>query len=169
MTATDGWRCGRCSEVHRDPPMAYGAAAPLPWFGIPEAERGRRAELTPDLCLIDGKHGYVVGNLELPVHGQRTPFSWDVWVSLSPENFRRTLAHWERPDRVTEPAYFGWVSTSLPGYPQTLNLKAKVVTRAVGVRPRIELEPTDHPLAVEQRRGITMARVREIAETILHG
>jgi len=30
------------------------------------------------------------------------------------------------------------------------------------------LEPTDHPLAVEQRHGITMARVQEITEMILH-
>jgi len=34
--------------------------------------------------------------------------------------------------------------------------------------PLIELEHTDHPLAVEQRTGITMARVREIAATLLH-
>lgn len=30
-------------------------------------------------------------------------------------------------------------------------------------------EPTDHPLAVEQRVGITMDRVREIGEALLHG
>jgi hypothetical protein len=30
------------------------------------------------------------------------------------------------------------------------------------------LEPTEHPLAVEQREGVTMARVREIAEMLLH-
>jgi len=34
--------------------------------------------------------------------------------------------------------------------------------------PVIEFEHTDHPLAVEQRTGITMARVREIAATLLH-
>jgi hypothetical protein len=43
-----------------------------------------------------------------------------------------------------------------------------VHTRAVGVRPYIQLEPTDHPLAVEQRTGITLARVQEIAEMVLH-
>ena len=32
----------------------------------------------------------------------------------------------------------------------------------------IELEPTDHPLAVEQREGITLARVIEFAERVLH-
>jgi hypothetical protein len=30
------------------------------------------------------------------------------------------------------------------------------------------LEPTDHPLAVEQRTGITLDRVREIATAVMH-
>ena len=41
--------------------------------------------------------------------------------------------------------------------------------RPVGQCPWVELEPTDHPLALEQREGITLARVQEIAEKILHG
>lgn len=44
----------------------------------------------------------------------------------------------------------------------------RVHTRPVGERPVIELEPTDHPLAVEQRTGITLDRVREIAAALLH-
>ena len=40
--------------------------------------------------------------------------------------------------------------------------------QAVGVRPTIELEPTDHPLAIEQRTGITLAHVQAIAEQLLH-
>ena len=61
-----------------------------------------------------------------------------------------------------------WLSTSLPCYPDTLNLKAQVQTRPLGMRPYVELEPTDHPLAMEQRTGISIERVREIAECVLH-
>ncbi len=32
--------------------------------------------------------------------------------------------------------------------------------------PYVELEPTDHPLAIEQRNGITLDRVKEIEEII---
>lgn len=64
---------------------------------------------------------------------------------------------------------FGWLATRLPYEPDTINLKTMVYIRRVGIRPYIELEPTDHPLAVEQRRGITIGRVQEIAEMILHG
>jgi hypothetical protein len=35
--------------------------------------------------------------------------------------------------------------------------------------PPFELEPTDQPLAVEQRTGITVERVREIAALVEHG
>ena len=38
-----------------------------------------------------------------------------------------------------------------------------------GMRPYIELEPTDHPLALEQRNGIPMARVAQIYEARVHG
>lgn len=32
--------------------------------------------------------------------------------------------------------------------------------------PYVELEPTEHPLAIEQRNGITLERVKEIEEMI---
>ena len=57
----------------------------------------------------------------------------------------------------------------LPVYPNTLRLKTKVHTQAGNLRPLVELEPTAHPLAVEQRNGITMGRAREIAEALLYG
>lgn len=51
---------------------------------------------------------------------------------------------------------------------ETLNLKTEVHTDEVGARPHVILEPTDHPLAVEQRTGITVERVQKIAELVLH-
>jgi hypothetical protein len=39
----------------------------------------------------------------------------------------------------------------------------------VGERPLLELEPTDHPLAVHQREGIPFERLREIVAGAMHG
>jgi hypothetical protein len=39
----------------------------------------------------------------------------------------------------------------------------------VGVRPLIELEPTWHSIAIEQRNGISMSRVHNIVEAAMHG
>jgi hypothetical protein len=164
-----GYLCGRCGKRHDDLPLHYGFQAPAAWYSIPEAERSQRCLLSSDQCVIDDEHFFVVGNLELPVMGSEERFSWDVWVSLSAGNFARVCKPWGQPGRESEPPYFGWLGSSVPCYPETLNLKTMVHTRPVGRRPLVELEPTEHPLAVEQRTGVTWVRVQEIAEAVLHG
>jgi len=163
------WQCRKCNQAHDDLPLHYGAEAPALFYGIPEAERSTRCEISSDQCIIDGTAFFIVGNLEIPIVGSDDRFSWDCWVSLSEANFERASQLWGVPGRENEPPYFGWLSTSLPGYPETLNLRTNVHTRKPGLRPLIELEPTDHLLAVEQRVGITRDRVKEIAEVVLHG
>lgn len=59
--------------------------------------------------------------------------------------------------------------SSIDIYPEMLNLKTEVRSRAITEHPLIVLEPTEHPLAIEQRDGMTMKRVREIVEHTLHG
>jgi len=162
-----GYTCGTCGVVHDELPMSFGPHAPFPWFNIPESERAERCVLDENLCGID-EHRFVRGRIELPVRDGPEPFVWLVWVSLSAQNFERTVDLWTHAGREQEPPYFGWLTTALPYAPSTLGLKTQVHTRPVGVRPSIDLEPTDHPLAIEQHHGITMARVREIAESILH-
>ncbi len=169
VAAMAGYTCRVCDKYHDELTMHYGAAAPYLYYTLPEQERERRCLLSSDQCVIDEKHFFIVGNLELPVIGIAEKFSWDVWVSLSRENFARAYKLWKVEGREAEPPYFGWLNTLLPGYPETLHLKTHVHTRAVGGRPLIELEPTDHALAVEQREGITRERVQEIAEIVQHG
>lgn len=164
----DGFVCGTCGQFHAELPFEFGADAPAAYYAIPDAERASRCELTSDLCLIDAREFYVRGCLEIPVIDGPRPFVWGVWISLSQSSFQRLIELWESPERESEPPCFGWLCTALPTYPETLHLKTNVHNRAVGYRPLVELEPTDHPLAVEQRHGITMARVQQIAELLLH-
>jgi hypothetical protein len=96
-------------------------------------------------------------------------FEWGAWVSLSQDSFERMSAVWEQPGRERERPVFGWLATELSVYvPSTSNLKTIVHTQPVGLRPLIELEPTEHPLAVDQREGVSLARVQKFAELLLH-
>lgn len=163
-----GYRCHICGKDHDEPPFAFGAEYPASWYAVPEAERSSRCESTPDFCTIDGTLFFVRGNIEISVFDTHQRFSWGVWVSLSETSFKRSLQLLTTAGREREAPYFGWLNTFLPLYPETLNLKTLVHTQPVGTRPLIELEPTDHPLAVEQRQGISLQRVREIASKLLH-
>lgn len=166
MSSHVGFVCSCCGEKHDELPTHYGSEAPAYWSDA--IVEHPDSELTSDQCVINGEHLFVKGLIEIPIIGGDI-FSWAVWVSLSPQNFVRMSDLWETPGREDEPPYFGWLATELFLYDQpTLNLKTQVHTRPVGERPYVELEPTDHPLAVEQRSGITTDRVQWFAEQLMH-
>jgi hypothetical protein len=49
-----------------------------------------------------------------------------------------------------------------------MNLKTMVHLRDDGIRPFIEIEPSDHPLSVEQQGGISVERLSEIYSIMMH-
>jgi hypothetical protein len=149
--------------------MSYGADWPSVCEAIPRDEWDRRIELSTDQCIIDHEHFFVRGCLEIPLIEKRGDvFVWGVWVSLSQSNFDRVHTLWHTAGREREHPYFGWLCTALPCYSDTMYLKTDVQTRPVGERPLVKLQPCDHALYAEQRDGITMDRVQEFAEQILH-
>ena len=159
--------CSCCGQRH-EMPFAFGFDKPWHWSSALDSDPTSR--LTPDLCMIERRDYFVRGVLRIPIiAGPEPSFDWGVWASLSPANFKRTVELLDSPLGEKEPPYFGWLCSELaPFYPSTLGLKTHVQTQAIGLRPLIELEPTDHPLAVEQREGITFERVKEIARQVLH-
>ena len=158
-----------CCEAWQDGMPTFVADAPPYFYAIPADERDQRCLLDSDTCIIDQRHFFVRGCLEIPVLGESGPFSWGVWVSLSAGNFEIFSRCLELAKRSHNGPFLGWLSAELPLYPSTENLKARVHLRDDGIRPYIELEPTDHPLAIEQREGITAARVGEIFAHVVHG
>jgi len=123
---------------------------------------------TPDQCVIDGKDFYLRGRILVPVIGVEEPFVWGVWAEVSPINFVRTNELWTVEGREAEPAFPGWLNTQLPVFGDTSNREVSVQTQRVGKRPHFTVVDEEHPLAVEQRNGITMRWVEEIAERMLH-
>ncbi len=162
-----GYRCSTCGALHDDVPLCF--IAPAPWVVdvIPAAERARRVELGEEQCIVDGEHFFVRANLDLPIIGHHETVRWTVWSSLSLANFERTCELWTTPGRESEPPYFGWLSTALPGYPDTRTLQVQVCTEPVGIRPRLVLAVQDHPLARDQADGISWSRAMELSKAAL--
>ena len=152
MTSS-GYRCSCCGEWHyscrspstcRSRPLRFPSTRPTGTAGWRRAVRRRGRALLHPRADPDPR-----GRCRARLRVGRV----DV---LEPDNFARTLDIWEREAASLEPPMFGWLYVYLPTYePSTLNLQTMVQTRPLGLRPLVELEPTDHPLAVEQREGIT--------------
>lgn len=158
------WTCATCGVEHDELPTCFGAAAPWREL-VPEDEHDGRVLENADVCIVDGAVVFVRGHIVLPIRDSDQTFEWSVWVSLSQASFDDMHTRWDDADRHAR--YFGWLCTTLPTYPPTVNLAANVVVRDVGLVPLIELQDSDHPLAAEQRDGITWDRVAEIAHVAL--
>lgn len=162
------WRCAICGRTHDEQPLVFGAEAPWRFF-VPEAEFAGRVELHDSLCIIDAQQFYVRGHILLPIHGTSDHLIWSVWCSISEASFTRSRLNWSNPERDQAPPYFGWLCTELPSYePTTWHLKTMLYEREPGVVPLVHLEPTEHPLAVAQREGVSMDQVQAIVHQVMH-
>ncbi len=160
------WKCPVCGDVAADLPLCFGIEAPWRRL-VPEREFEARVDLTADQCVVDQRSFFVRGHIEVPIDGRAEPLAYSVWSSLSERSFVQMSERWSVADRVDDDPYFGWLSSAIPVYPDTVNLGLSVQSRAVGLTPIFLLEPSAHPLALEQRRGISVARWHELAHLLL--
>ena len=162
------FRCASCGETHEGMPT-FGSEAPLAYYAVPEEKRDQLCQLGTDACVIENDLFFVRGCVEIPVHGEAEPFIWGLWVLLSSQNFAEWLGAQSLAQRSHFGPYFGWLDSALTVYPVQMNLKTRVHLRDNGIRPYLELEPTSHPMAIEQREGISVDRVAEIYRAVVHG
>ena len=158
--------CAICNTPIGELPMCLGSSSPA-FRMVSEADYEQRVIENEGQCIVDDEHFFVREHIEIPIHESEEVFIWSVWVSLSEPSFEKMSKSWEQIGRENNEPYFGWLMSSLPGYPETLYLKTSVQEQPVGKVPIITLEPTEHPLSVEQHQGITMSRVQEIVHEAL--
>jgi hypothetical protein len=162
------WKCRTCGLEHDDVPNCFGIEAP--WRAlVPKHEFSKRVELTADQCVVDRQTFFVRGHIEIPIHNHPEPLSFSVWSSLSKQSFVHMCERWDAPDRASDPPYFGWLCSQIVVYPSTIHLKLSVQSRPPGLTPLFTLEPTEHPLAIDQDQGISIKRWHELAHQLLHG
>ena len=143
------WVCGCCNKQFDGLPLdvAFDGARPL--AGPDGGGALRRGRIDADVCMIeaeDGRQIFVRGCLEIPIIGQDEVFIWGVWTSVSAKSFARIEELWSSPVPEDEPPLFGWFCNNIPNYPECLHLQTHLHLRNDGLRPTIELRPSEHPL-----------------------
>lgn len=162
--------CSTCGLQHDLASLSFGADAPAQWNLLTEEERNS-SELTAEQCVIrssEGIHFFVRACLEIPILGKDSAFTWGVWCSLSEKSFLEMSEHWHDSDRTQFGPYFGWLCTPVPEYPDSMFMKTRVHQRAIGLRPLVELEESEHLLSVHYHRGIPEQEMQRIVSRVLH-
>ncbi|WP_226469906.1 DUF2199 domain-containing protein [Luteimonas panaciterrae] len=160
------WICATCGKEEDGLPLCFGAEAPWRLL-VPESEFASRVDLTGDQCVVDEKAFFIRGHIEIPIHGQPESLAFSVWSSLSEKSFLHMSDRWVSEDRGSDAPYFGWLSSSIPAYPDTLNLKLSVQSRDPGLVPLFTVKSAEHPLWLDQQHGIIAHRWHEIAHKLL--
>ncbi|BCL37133.1 hypothetical protein NSMS1_35800 [Nostoc sp. MS1] len=148
--------------------MDIAQQKPVDYFLVPPEEQAQRIKINQDLCSIDDERFFIRSYLPLPVHGTNQNFGWGVWAEVEPESFFRYLELY-KTDGSDEPPFIGLLSAVLDCYqPNTYQLPVDVKLRLAHERPLITFpEGLNHPLAQEQREGISLSRVHEIPHKVL--
>jgi len=146
--------CPVCGQTHDELPH-ISTDYPEPYFTIPEGELATRVVWTPDTCVIDDEEHFIRGIVEVPVDDYPAPLGFNAWVSQSAEAFMAYIQNFESADLPPTRGYF---ATRLACYSRPTQFLATTVHfRGGGVRPRIVINATEHPLAIDQRTGITLS------------
>ena len=160
--------------MHEGLPLSWAFDAPIYWHWLTEEERETRGFCDGDFCFMTDDAGeparFVRGTIEIPIVDATDPdedcFVIGAWALLSAASFDAVVQIQEDDDGGEAGPWFGWLSNRIPVYPDTLNLQTRMRYRS-GLRPAIEIKPSDHPLA-HHASGITLHRARELAERWYH-
>ncbi|MDO6432111.1 DUF2199 domain-containing protein [Flavitalea sp. BT771] len=161
------YKCPCCGQVYDEMPLCFGGEYPDYYFSVPPEERATRIELTESLCVVDEEHFFHRGRITIPIHDHSEDLIFNVWTSISKENFAIRNSMWNDPERVHNKPYFGWLQTLVPTYGNTLNLKTQAREQEIGLIPSIEIIEENHPLTLDQRNGISLVTATKKVEAIL--
>jgi hypothetical protein len=161
------YTCSCCGKAFDSLPLCFGAEYPDYYFSIPADEIGLRVEYSTSWCVVDNEHFFHRGRLTIPIIDHNENLIFNVWTSISEENFGIRMELWNDPNRINQQPYFGWLQTFVPTYGDTLNLKTIAIEQGIDLIPEIKMIEEDHPLTTDQEKGITYKRAVEIVDEIL--
>jgi hypothetical protein len=161
------YTCACCGTEYSEIPLCFGSEYPDYYFSIPPNERRNRISVTDSLCEIDGEHFFHRCRLIIPINDHKEDFHWNVWTTISAENFQKRQLLWSNPHRIHEPPYFGWLQTLIPTYGDTINIKSMAYEQADGMIPLLEIIEDDHALTNDQRNGITLKKALAIVDAVM--
>ena len=145
---------------------------PIEVMDIPENERPERVWLDADICAIDDRQFFVKGLLDIPIQGVKEPLSWGLWVTQTEKelNAYEDALGTDRAGVVTQ----GQITVTMPGYSdldqngKNYRLDCELIGQRSGLRPTINLLPSEHILFRDHKFGISWARAIELVAKVPH-
>ncbi|ATL47668.1 hypothetical protein COR50_11100 [Chitinophaga caeni] len=134
---------------------AIAFEAPYQYMILSEQDRSTIAMLEEQSCIIrhEQQTDYFIKALLIQkLVDEEMDLQYQVWVSISEENFRKFTAL--DPGKAHDEQYFGWLASQIPGYDKTLNLKTVVLYEGENHWPVIIPKENDDSFTRDFYEGI---------------
>jgi len=158
--------CQQCGAVHALDKLELTFFRPDAVVELSEDERTRDVLESDDLCVIRNEHYFVRATLPLPVHASEMPYRLGVWVQTSEAAFRRIYALWSEEHQASEPPFDVTIANRISSLPDTRGLAASLRLTGPKTRPEVFVAVDGHPIADQQRDGITAHRAYEYTASV---
>ncbi|WP_439695719.1 DUF2199 domain-containing protein [Mucilaginibacter sp. AW1-7] len=166
MLGSTQFTCSCCGKVYSEIPLCFDSDYPAYYFNVPENEVKERVEMAENLCVIDNYY-FHKGELMIPINDHPKDLIFNVWLTITKENFEIRNTLWNDPERLKQEPYFGFLHNIVPTYDNTLGIKALACENNVGFTPDIVVVEENHPLRIDQLNGITLHEAVEKVQAIL--
>lgn len=160
------FKCLCCGQVYDKALFTFGSDFPSYYYTIPENEIEERMEYEKSICIID-EHFFHRVRLSIPIINHDENLNFDIWVTISEENFIKRNENWNNEDRVQFEPYFGYIQNEIFGYEGTLNLHTISTENKPGFIPNVQVIDENHPLYDDQKNGISLEKAMNIVQSIL--
>lgn len=170
----DGWKCKSCKRMRNtDAPQIFFCSNPHDFEDLDDEAKQSRAKVSADLCSIDNQRFFVRALVEIPINSEEPKTGtekshlmiWGVWVQLDARDFFLLMEKWNDD---SEMQLKGTLNNIMPEYENTLNQPVMLTTRKGGMRPLVTFDILEHPLAQDQKNGISWVKFENLVDTLIH-
>jgi hypothetical protein len=101
--------------------------------------------------------------------GEGSIIGWGLWVEVNHQTYWRIGSIWDDPNQNAGPPFVCTLANDIPNYPRTLGLPGLIQLSGLRSRPVLTLAAdSEHPFAVEARKGVHFERALEWRSWSVH-
>jgi hypothetical protein len=153
--------CDQCGKLHDGELFELGYLRPDAVVAMDPEDRAARVRESNDLCAIGEDRYFVRATLPLSIPEIGDDYRIGVWVELPQASYERVRELWTDEDQASEPPFAAILANEVRHHPGSQGQGVTLHLTGPKTRPSVFVVDESHPLAVEQRAGITLHRATE--------